>query len=160
MLSSRLRSLPLAGPAATVPTTFRGGTEVAGNGALLGALALAVAAGCASPRGEPLPPSPGEIVHVVLVKLNDPSEGPALIDDANRRLATIAGMTTWLAGEHRELGRTGVVQDYDVGFAMGFDDDEAYLAYLDHPAHVAFVERWRPRSQWLRIYDLGEAPRR
>ena len=42
-------------------------------------------------------------------------------------------------------GSDAVDSDYDVGFYVGFDTDEAYKAYLDHPRHLDLVKKWKPR---------------
>ena len=53
------------------------------------------------------------------------------------------------------MGRGNIDSDYDVGFYVGFDRREDYQGYLDHPDHVAVVQKWRPRWEWIRIYDVG-----
>ena len=45
--------------------------------------------------------------------------------------------------------------DMDWQFAMSFEDDAAYAAYNEHPAHVGFVEsRWVPEVARFQEYDF------
>ena len=94
------------------------------------------------------------INHVVFFKLEDPKDSVELIRDCDEDLSTIPGVTSYYCGEHGEFGRQNVNSDYDVGFYVGFDSEEAYRAYLDDPAHIAVVQKWKPRWQWIQIYDV------
>lgn len=125
--------------------------------ALLLALTFVTIGGCAATS--PSAPRPARISHVVLVKLTDPADAPALLADSDAMLAGIPGVTAYAAGTHLETGRATVDADYSVGLYIGFESEAAYAGYVDHPAHVAYVAKWRPRLEWLRIYDvLDETP--
>ncbi len=119
---------------------------VAAGGVLLG--------GCVSG-----PPRPAVINHLAFFKLKDPADAPALIADCDTLLRPIPGVTSYYAGPPIDVGRTSVDGDYDVGFFVGFDTVDDYLAYVEHPDHVRVVQRWGPRLEWLRTHDvLDETP--
>jgi hypothetical protein len=107
-------------------------------------------AGCAS---LPVAPPP-RIQHVVLVKLRDPAQGATLLEECRTLLATIPSIRTFAAGSPLANPRPTVDSDYDVGFAMGFDNEEAYAAYVEHPQHQDMLRRWGPRVEWIRQYDV------
>jgi hypothetical protein len=44
-----------------------------------------------------------------------------------------------------------------VGLYVGLVDEAGYRTYLEHPSHVELVTTWRPRWEWIRIYDVGDA---
>lgn len=108
--------------------------------------------GCAT--AQQMPPRPAKINHFVAFKLQNPDDAAELIEDCDRYLATIPGVNSYFAGLHHDTGRDHVYRDYDVGFFVGFDTDEDYAAYVDHPNHVWVVEKWRPRWKWIRVYDV------
>jgi len=102
---------------------------------------------------------PARINHVVFAKLKEPAHADELIADSDRMLRTIPTVRRYFCGTHLDTGRASVLSDYDVAAYMGFDTEEDYRAYVEHPAHVELVERWRPRLEWLRVYDvLDETP--
>ena len=121
---------------------------VIGGGAML--------MGCASTTSvEPtMAPRPALINHIVFFKLKDSSDAAALIADCDARLATIPGVVSYYAGQHIDVGRANIETDYHVGFYVGFDSVEDYLGYVDHPDHVAMVQDWRPRFEWIRVWDV------
>ena len=100
------------------------------------------------------PRRPARINHLAFFKLNDPADAAALIEDCDRMAAVIPGITAYYAGQHVDVGRPTVDGDYDVGFYTGFETIDDYLEYVAHPEHVALVERWSPRLQWLRVHDV------
>lgn len=111
--------------------------------------------GCAARPGRLAEPvRPAMINHFVVFKLNDPADAEALIADCDALLPTIPGVVSYFAGRHHEVGRETVYRDYDVGMYVGFNRDDAYAAYVDHPNHIELVTRWRPRLEWLRVYDV------
>lgn len=91
---------------------------------------------------------------MVFVKLADPSDAAELIADSDRMLGTIPSVRSYYCGRHIDTGRETVIADYDVGAYMGFASEAGYAAYVSDPGHVAFVEKWRPRLEWLRVYDI------
>jgi hypothetical protein len=102
---------------------------------------------------------PARINHVVLVDLADAAEAPSLVADADRTLQRIPSVASYYCGLPYESGRANVSTDYTVGMYMGFLTPEDYQAYLVHPAHVDFVERWKPHCNRLTIYDvLDDSP--
>ena len=101
-------------------------------------------------------PSPASINHVVFFKLKNPADADALISDCDQRLAPIPGVTSCFVGTHHDIGRGAIDSDYDVAFYVGFASEADYRAYLDHPEHIALVQHWRPRWEWIRIYDVKD----
>jgi hypothetical protein len=127
---------------------------------LLVAIALT---GCSSQRigsaddrsGASPPPRPARINHLAFFKLKNPADAPELIADCDRMLATIPGVVSYYAGTHLDTGRgERVDSNYDVGFYVGFENEQAYARYVDHPNHVAAVNKWRPRWEWIRVHDI------
>lgn len=116
---------------------------------ILGTIVLA--AGCARTERT------ARINHVVFFKLEAAQDIDELIRDCDNDLGSIPGVTAYFCGKHGEFGRPMVDSDYDVGFYVGFDSDEAYSAYLEHPKHVEIVEKWKPRWKWIRIYDVVDS---
>jgi hypothetical protein len=129
----------------------------------------ALAAGCCGSRAvrtgaspvsaAGLPPRPALINHAVFFKLKNPDDADELLADCDRLLATIPGVVSYYAGRHHEVGRGHVFNDYHVGMFVGFDSDEDYAVYADHPNHIAAVEKWRPRWEWIRVYDVLDESR-
>lgn len=99
------------------------------------------------------------ISHVVFVSLADPWESKSLVADAWRSLSTIPGVASFSAGPHLDTGRDTVLKDYDVGMVIGFESEKDLARYVDHPSHVSFVERWKPRITALRVYDIKDESR-
>lgn len=131
------------------PTRFRRLTLIALLAAWLG-----VAWGCAGSgaRAE----RPAFISHVVFLKLADPTDYEEILADCERMLAPIPGVAAFAAGAHLDTGRPAALADYDLGLYIGFDTEAHYASYVTHPDHVAVLEKWRPRLEWLRIYDIGD----
>lgn len=115
------------------------------------ALVTIVLGGCAA---EKMPPRPARINHLAFFKLQNPSDAPELIADCDRMLARIPGVVSYYAGRHLDAGRSNIDGDYDVGFYVGFDSEADYAAYVKHPDHLAAVNKWKPRWQWIRIHDV------
>lgn len=117
------------------------------------------APGCATPgtrTAETPAERPAFISHVVFIALRDPADRAALLADSESMLASIPGVVSFAAGEHLDTGRTNIVADYDIGLYIGFDSEAAYAAYVTHPAHVAYLDKWRSRVESLRIYDIAD----
>ncbi len=91
---------------------------------------------------------------MVYFKLQDPDEAWELIRDCDEKLSVIPGVTSYFCGQHGDYGRPTVDDDYDVGFYVGFESDQDYERYLVDPRHVAVVEKWKPRWEWVRITDI------
>jgi hypothetical protein len=100
-------------------------------------------------------PRPAMISHVVFAKLIDSSQADELILACDAQLATIPGVVSYACGKHLDTGRgERVIADYDVGLYLGFDTQAALEAYGTHPQHLAILNEWQPRLQWLRIHDF------
>jgi len=96
------------------------------------------------------------INHVVFFKLKDPAQAEALIADCDANLATISSVTRYYCGTHIDTGRDTIISDYDVGAFVGFDSTDEYAAYVEHPNHIALVDKWRPQLEWLKVYDVHD----
>ena len=97
---------------------------------------------------------PAVINHLVFFSLLDPEERYELIEDCDSGLSAIGGIVSYWCGEHGEFGRSKVDGDYDVGLYVGFDSNDAYNQYLNHPNHLSLVEKWKNRWGWIRIHDV------
>ena len=94
------------------------------------------------------------INHVVLIKLQDPDRTDALVLDCRNRLERIPTVAGAFTGRHGDFDRSGIDDDYHVGFFVSFETEADYKAYLDHPDHVALVAEWKPEFEWIRIHDI------
>lgn len=113
-------------------------------------LVAALLTSCAS--GPPI-----AIQHVVLIKLNDAGQAAALLEDCDTALPGIKGVLAYWSGTPDQSGRVSAAidTDWDVALCVGYADAQAYTAYVDHPAHVELVRRWKPEFTWLRIHDVA-----
>ncbi len=123
---------------------------------LICALLLFALPGCGYKTYDPgwIPPTTGVINHVVFFDLQDPADAEELIADCYDLLSF--NPKSGYAGRHYDIGRSSVISDYDVGFFVAFNSEEEYRAYIEHPKHIALVEKWK--SQWdsIRVYDVGD----
>ena len=94
------------------------------------------------------------INHVVFIKLGDPADAVALMDDCDRLLPTIPGVHGYWCGQHGEYGRSTVDGDYDVALYVGFKTSDEYATYVDHDNHVELVQSWKPKFEWIRVHDV------
>jgi hypothetical protein len=126
--------------------------------AVLLVLSLLTVAGCAGVHNCPSARSlrPARISHIVFIKLKDPADAPALIADSDKTLPRIRGVTGYACGQHLDMARANVIHDYDVGLFVGFETNDQYASYVQDPAHVAFVNTWAPKAEWLHIYDFAD----
>lgn len=114
---------------------------------------MLVTLGCAT-TPDSLPSRPAKINHFVVFKLENPAHADELLRDCDELLGTIPGVVSYFAGRHHDVGRDHIYNDYDVGFFVGFNSDADYETYVDHPNHVAVVEKWGPRMELMRVYDV------
>ncbi len=120
-------------------------------------LVVPLLAGCATNVQQRGPARPAAVSHVVFIKLKDPAQARALIADSDRLLPAIPGVVSYACGRHFDIGRPNIDSSYDVGLYVGLADEAGYRTYLEHPNHVELVNTWRPRWEWIRIYDVGDA---
>jgi hypothetical protein len=116
--------------------------------ALLSLVVATLIAGCQATT------RPARINHVVFFKLHDAADRGALLADCDDLLAPIPGVVSYYAGEHLDTGRSSVDGNYDIGLYLGFETEEAYAAYVEHPNHKHVVGTWRPKLEWLKVYDV------
>lgn len=118
---------------------------------------MVCAAGCST--GNHTPHDPGTINHIVLITLNDPSDAAELQADCDEMLSTIPSVTVYACGAHVDAGRNAAVDDsYTLGLLVSFDDMPGYTDYLEHPGHLALLDKWKSRFASLKIYDIGNEP--
>jgi len=98
--------------------------------------------------------SEAKINHVVLFGLQDSLDRVELINDCDAKLSKIKGTVSYWSGVHGDFGRKTVDGDYDVCICVGFESEEAYQHYLDHPNHTSLVKKWAPRWEWIRVHDV------
>lgn len=112
-----------------------------------------VTPGCAAGRGD------GSVLHVVLIKLKDPALVPDMERDAREALPAVRGVKRLRCGRALGLLRPMVDSAYDSAITMEFDSADAYDRYLNDPAHVAVVTKWKPEMESIRVIDITPAPR-
>lgn len=105
-----------------------------------------------------LAPAPALISHIVFVKLKDETDIANLHRSADFSLATIPSVSVYASGQHLDTGRSTVLNDYDLAIYIGFESQEDLVAYVAHPQHVSFVERWEPKIDSIRVYDMQDLP--
>jgi len=91
------------------------------------------------------------IIHSVIFTLIHEarsSEEKAFLEDGRSILSSIPTVQ-----QFKVFHQVSPKNDYKFGFSMLFEDEQAYVAYNEHPLHVAFVsERWEKEvSQFLEI---------
>lgn len=115
-----------------------------------------IVTGCAAPGTAP---RPAPISHIVFVTLADETDRPELLADSDAMLGTIPSVSSYAAGPHLDTGRPSVDDAYSLGIYLGFETERDLAAYVAHPQHVAYVEKWRPRLASLLVRDvLDETP--
>jgi hypothetical protein len=113
--------------------------------------------GCGSHRTHSI--QQAAINHIVLFGLQDPADTGELIGDCDAKLSNIDGSVSYWCGVAGDFGRSHVDRDYDVCLYVGFESDEAYRHYLDHPNHTGLVKKWASRWEWIRVHDVvGKTP--
>jgi hypothetical protein len=97
------------------------------------------------------------IQHMVLIKLKNPDDHAALINDCNRLLPSIDGVSSYWCGTPDTSRRVSPTIDahWDVALCVGYIDTDAYKAYVVDQAHVELVTHWKPKFEWLRIHDVS-----
>lgn len=117
--------------------------------------------GYRSPGGNPVvapAQRPALIGHIVFITLSDPAQIDALRYDADYMLGNIPAVSTYASGSHLDTGRPTVLSDYDLAIYLGFESRDALNDYVVHHQHVAFVEKWKPMIESLRVYDMRDEP--
>ena len=98
---------------------------------------------------------PALICHLAFFKLKNSADADELIADCDRLLGGIPGVVCYASGKHLDTGRGERVDgDYDVGFMVGFNTAADLARYVEHPDHVAAVNKWRSRWTWIRVHDV------
>lgn len=81
------------------------------------------------------------IQHMVIFNLKypvDSAETSKFLEDGRAILSAIPTVQNF-----EVLNQVSMKNNYNFGFSMFFDNQEAYTAYNEHPSHVGFVaERW------------------
>lgn len=98
-----------------------------------------------------------EVLHVVLVQLNAPSDVQELIDDTQKALGLSGSTRAVTPAVPFDMDRPEVDDDYDAAFVMEFKDAETYQRYLTSPEHVQLVQKWKPRASSMRVFDMQRA---
>ncbi len=120
------------------------------------ALVIVVGLSSCASRREPILQHP-EILHVVLVKLKNPSDAPDLFRDAREALGSAGRDRSVSPGVPFTMGRPEVDGSYDAAFVVEFADQQAYRRYLASKGHEDLVRVWRPHIESMRVYDIGRA---
>ena len=89
------------------------------------------------------------IRHTVVFKLKHPKGSPEEKEflKEGSKLALIPGVNNF-----ESLRQISPKNEFDYGFSMEFDSQEAYEGYNNHPDHIAFVQTY-----WMRdVTDFME----
>lgn len=95
------------------------------------------------------------IHHVVFLKFKEVADLEECMGDSDRMIGSIPSGRNYFCGVHVETGRDTIVSDYDCAIVIGFDNEAGYKEYLEHPNHVDFAKKWKPRLEWIRSYDIS-----
>lgn len=117
-------------------------------------IAILLTLACLGACGPRRAPSPARINHIVFVTLDDPNDYKELLIDSDALLSTIPSVQTYSAGPHVDTGRDSIIDDYDLAIVLGFDTRAQLAAYVEHEQHAAYVTKWKPRLDSLRVYDM------
>ncbi len=96
------------------------------------------------------------ILHSVFFYLKEesPAETADLMkEDILQKLSGIASVREILAGPPQGIDRNVVDNDYAMSLHAKFDDLEGLQAYQTDPVHVAFVDRFKPFFERIKVYD-------
>ncbi len=97
-------------------------------------------------------------IHSVYFSLPDsfsPADGAAF-EAALHGLTAIEGALHAWAGPPVASARPVVDGDYSFGLTVVFKDAAAHDAYQTHPTHQAFLARYAPRWNRVRVFDFSE----
>jgi hypothetical protein len=100
--------------------------------------------------------SPGQVEHVVLVWMKDPTDSAARakIIAATKTFKQIPGVIDARAGRPVPSTRPTVDSTFDVGIVVTFKDRAALDAYGPHPIHdKAAKELIVPAMKSIKVYD-------
>jgi hypothetical protein len=78
-----------------------------------------------------------------------------MVQDMKVAFESIPTLAGWKAGSKVDSGRSQVQTWYTIGVVTEFDSVEDYKAYLEHPRHMALVEKWKPRWKRSEMFDFG-----
>lgn len=81
----------------------------------------------------------GELVHVVLFRLQPDADQAKLIAEVNK-MKDIEGLMDLQVGPFKELGDKRAMSEYAMMMEMSFENEAAYQKYQAHPLHLALKE--------------------
>jgi len=96
------------------------------------------------------------ILHSVFFYLKEgaPAETADLMKtEIFETLSAITSVREILAGPPQGIDRDVVDNDYAMSLHAKFDDLEGLQAYQSDPVHVAFVEKFKPQFERIRVFD-------
>jgi hypothetical protein len=105
----------------------------------------------------------GQVDHVVLMWLKDPTDTSARqkIIDASESFRQIPGVLDVRHGRPVPSTRPIVDSSFDIGIVIRFKDRAALDAYATHPIHAkAAQELIQPNTKQIKVYDIADWPLR
>ncbi len=100
----------------------------------------------------------GAVVHMVVVWMKDAhrtAEAVETLIAGHEMLREIPGLKALTVGRPVSSDRLVVDDSFDVAASFTFCSVDAMRTYLDHPTHVAFLERYtREVVDRVVVYDL------
>lgn len=102
-------------------------------------------------------------VHTVIIKMKKDAPAAAtkaLLDDIPAMLGKIPSVKgLWYGRRADEVSPEFAVKDFSAGLVILFDNYDGLKRYLDHPMHVAFLEKHIKNLEAPLVYDcLKPAP--
>ena len=125
------------------------------SGVLFTVGALAICGWSRSGAAEAAKDAP--VLHVVLFQFKpDASAGDAsaLIADSHRLLKQIPVVEDLHVGRKALDQREVHIKDYDVALYIKFKKAADVQIYSDHPKHVEFANKYRPKTASIRVADF------
>jgi hypothetical protein len=96
------------------------------------------------------------ILHSVFFYLKDeaPADAAGLMrTEILDKLSGIASVREIMAGPPQGIDRDVVDNDYAMSLHAKFDDLQGLQSYQTDPVHVAFVDRFKPHFERIRVFD-------
>ncbi|MEO9477621.1 MAG: Dabb family protein [Cyclobacteriaceae bacterium] len=108
---------------------------------------------CCQTRGGAQKELDEELMHTVLIWADNEADLGVLIAESTEFLEEIDEVKTYFVGTPAMTPRDVVDNSYSVFLTMTFENQEDLKTYLDHPAHVAFLNKHKTNWDRILIYD-------
>jgi hypothetical protein len=96
----------------------------------------------------------GELMHTVLFWLAEGADEQAFMNGSNEFLKSIREVKTFYVGTPAMTPRDVVDNSYSVYITMTFEKKEDLKTYLEHPAHLAYLDVNKANVDKILVYDV------